>query len=197
MHTYWEIENRKIFSMIPLIHCRSLKKIVRVQEVHKMLMENVYCEKTVCGFQFFWPQNKLCQLYFPQTFWRALADTIFCQIAIDSLLARSDRVSAPPTALGSGLCSVRTLSWPGSSRFLLHCFPPVTLHHDCASCEPPLHLVKWTSVICPLLLLTCFISWKILSPTSFLPTESAEKMARQFLFQSLCLSGALVPETDQ
>lgn len=30
-----------------------------------------------------------------------------------------------------------------------------------------------------------------------LPTEPTEKTARQFLFQSTCLSGALVPETDQ
>lgn len=44
---------------------------------------------------------------------------------------------------------------------------------------------------------TYFISWKRSSPTSFLPTESIEKTARQFLFQSRRLSGALVPETDQ
>lgn len=61
---------------------------------------------------------------------------------------------------------------------------------------PPLHLVKWTSVLCTVTSYLFYIL-KDIKSNKLLPTESTEKTARQFLFQSLCLSGALVPEADQ
>lgn len=42
-----------------------------------------------------------------------------------------------------------------------------------------------------------FYILKDIKSNKLLPAESTEKTARQFLFQSLCLSGALVPEADQ
>ena len=42
-----------------------------------------------------------------------------------------------------------------------------------------------------------FYILKDIKSNKLLPTESTEKTARQFLFQSPCLSGAVVPEADQ
>lgn len=60
----------------------------------------------------------------------------------------------------------------------------------------PLHLVKWTSVICTVTSYLFYIL-KDIKSNKLLLTESIEKTARQFLFQSPCLSGAVVPEADQ
>lgn len=52
--------------------------------------------------------------------------------------------------------------------------------------DHPLHLVKRTLIICTQLLLTYFISWKILSPTSF--THRVCRESSQAIFVSISVS---------